>query len=656
MTYSKKQLKQLAVNMTNRSKKGLAVGALVLTMAPMLVPVVANADTTNNAPITKQATANSVPKSLLDITHQKGGLRAINNDKNGMGKLIDEGSDKISFYQLNNDPAGVMVDGITIKNSGVQYSGVTSVVAMVAKGQFAYCLQNQKGNPVNQDVAWDANLSKYASELIQCTMVLGYPNVSSADLGVSGDNSGTRAYAVTQLAIWAAENGGKVENTNKQMVALSSLKEDSGGVIKGAKALYAKAQALEKAGGIDSLTKDTQAEEKAKAEKAMQADLAKDVAAKTASVTAQVDKDLASKETASKSTMTDYMKKQSAVAIKDALKDAQKDGDSVISQAMANFSAKDLQPTATITGTNTSQDNTFVFTPKATMPTFKVTSTDVHSIIKDKTTTLKLDKGYTGTVKTVASGKISVANTNNGKADDKIDTLTVKLSKAIPNGATITQDGQQIKVNQDNTIVVKNGVDLQVKVPKDAATDTNELSFSIIGQSVVSLADFLETATTNLTGDATVQASASDTATATETYTYQKGATVDVSGANVSKDPNNQNTGVFIMKTQATTGTDKVNTNQPVKVDKTKPVKATYSGTDKFAVKSSQTKERKAEAKAPLTWTKTAAKDTANTGTGSRSYGAIIATSLASVIALIGAFIKREQIKSLFNRSKHTGK
>ncbi|GAK30749.1 hypothetical protein WOSG25_050210 [Weissella oryzae SG25] len=624
----------ISMKQARKFKRTMALASITISLAGIMAPVVASADT-------------ALPTNVTQLMSSK--LKSLNGDMNGLGALTYHNGDtsKIGYYVLNGDNAGSMVNNTEHNNVAIGYGGVTPTAVMWLNGQFIYCIQNSKGNPVGKDgVHWDDNLSKYASNLIQDVMVLGFPNASSSDLGFTGENSALHAYMATQYAIWAAEQDGKVESADGGMVDLSSL-SDNAGVAQAGYKLYQKAQALEAKGGVASLTADTHDKEEATAKAKLTADLTKAVASKTTELNNKVNADLTSKETAKKSEMQNYMKSVSDKALSTVDNNAKTDAINLLSNGTQAVNGDKYKATATLTNQKYAYlektDNTrvFSFSPKATMPKFDLGVSDVHSLVRDKTIDLKVDKNYTGSMTTTASGNLS-ANTDTG---DTINALTIKLDKQLPDGSYLVQDGQKLTSKDGQTYTIKNGVDFEVHVPASADSDTDSLGYEVVGNTVISLSDFKELAKTNLSGKDSVQSSASDTAKVSEEYTYQKGAEVGVIGAGVAGIEGIQNVGTIILNVGATQATDKVEDSQVVKVGKNKDVNANYSDQKEVKVNDSKTATRKASANNKFSWDKDAVAF-ANTGLTINKYllAGLVTTLLAGITGVVVYFKKFRKV------------
>lgn len=631
MTHSKKEMKQLAQRFA-RTKRLLATSAVVLTMTPALAPIVANADS-------------NTPQRVNDFN-----TKPLNTDRNGLGEFIDKGD--VSFYQLNGDDAGKMIDGTTIKNSGVSYSNVMGAVVMQVKGQIAYCLQNQKGNPVGDKANWADDLSPYASDLIQSVMALGYPNVSSKSLGVSGSNSAVRAYAVTQIAIWAAENGGKVEVYGGDMVNLSDIKEDNGGVIAGAKALYQRAQDLHNKGGVKAFTTTDFDTQKQKAQTQAQADLDKQVQDKTSELKTTVNNNLNDKSDAEAKVQQAYMSDASSKAISNSLGQFTTEAKSALATAVQSAKEKNTAPIAEFTASTdkaTADANGNVkltFTPKVDVPALADEKIDAGTLLKNKTTALTLDKGYTGQLNESYSGHAVLTDTTDKKV---INTVTIKIDGTLPNGAVISQDGKPLEV-KNNQFVAQANKPVEVAMSKVDKAGSAKLDFEIARISTMALDTFQKTASTQLTGHSTVSDSQTAKVTATSDYTYQQGAVVGVAGAGITVNPDHQHVGVFTAKTAPAEMKDKVVLNKDVTISDSRPVDTNFKDSKSTTVEGKDELTAGTDTYATLNWDKGTGevKQTVNTGSGSKNYGAVVAMSVAGVLSAIGAYIKRDVIKRLF--------
>ncbi|QIL49933.1 Cys-Gln thioester bond-forming surface protein [Weissella coleopterorum] len=619
---TKKQGRKLKRNFT----KPVAVVMLALSMGTTFTPILVSADAT-------------VPT----ISELK--TRSINNDKSGFGGLLNQGSE-ISYYEIADDPAGQKGNGIETRHNAISYGNVMFSSAMFYQGQFAYCLQNTKGDPtLTGGTTWDPNLSAYANELMSVVLILGYPNAPV----VNGDLSGMRSYFATQYALWAAESGGNVELQDHSMVSLDSIR-DGAGVADGARALYAKAQNIMNNGGLASMTANTHDQSKADAEAKLKNEMTSAVDKQTTELTNKVNSDLASKSTAKTKDMTKYMKGVSDTALGTVKKDMDEKAKNVLADLVKKIQDDKSKPLATMNSSqfeyNDKVDGAHVFTFKteALMPKLDLGSTDIHTLIKDKTTKLKTKVNYSGTMNTSASGKVVAVTTGDGlnETGDKVDTLSIKLDHELPDGSFIMQDGQKIEAKDNQTYMIKQGVDFEVHIPKEAESDTDKLSYKIVGETALSLADFKAISKTNLSGKEQVKSSASGNASASVDYNYQEGAQIDVIGAGVSPDPANQNVGVFILKAMPVQKSDKVNDSKPVKVDKTKDVKTPYSDTQTLKLDGKSESIRDAEANSSFSWEKAkeavgqAQQSAVKLAETSAKHPKTVAGVVAGLVALIG--------------------
>ncbi|QNN74740.1 Cys-Gln thioester bond-forming surface protein [Weissella diestrammenae] len=581
-TISNKQMRKL--------KRYMTVATMAVSLSGgFVMPIVASANSV--APTTVSALLAS---------------RALNNDHNGLGQIYYPNGSSIGVYAATGDDQANISNGVTTPNTVISYGNVSKSAVMFGNGQFVYCLQNHKGNPAGTPgTSWDSNLSDYANETMTVVMALGYPNTSLS----SGNNSAIRDYMSTQYAIWAAEQDGQIKTDNGSMASLNSL-SDGAGVIQRANDLYNRALDIMSKGGISYLTRDTHDEEKAKAESQLTADLTAAASAKTDELNKTVDSDLDNQTQTETKSMTKYMQDVSDKALNTVQSTYTKLGQDVLADKVNMLLGANHKPIATL---NSSQymfmdksDNSraFTFKPIATMPSLNLGNDDASTLIPNKTTKLDTKKNYAGEMNTSATGKVisSTAGAGLNELGDKVNTIAIKLDHQLPTGSYVMQGDQKINEQNNGTFIIKNDAEFEIHIPGNASSDTEKLSYTIVGNTALTLADFKASAKTDLSGTEEIKASAKDTVDSTISFPYHTDAEVGVVSVGKSPNPANQDTGVFVMNMNAVDKTDEVSGNVPVEVNKTKNVDADYSDKKDLNIQVDATAVRKADAQSKFSW------------------------------------------------------
>ncbi|GKT04569.1 thioester domain-containing protein [Furfurilactobacillus entadae] len=429
MKYSRKQLKKMMQQVKHHSKTLGATGAIALSLSGVFATplMTASAD--------------------------------IDNNRAGLGQEI-YGGDNVGYMSINGDAQGEN-PGYSDKNPGsivtIQYGGSDNISPMRFQGHFAYCLQNGSGTPINSS-GQVKGLNEKTNVIMRWVMALGFPNDPST-LGFTGDNAALHAYAATQQAVWAAENGNDtVIDANHQNRKLADM-NDAAGVNHRAEQLYQDALKQSKNGtvDVDSLTKNTQSDEKQKAEDQLNAELQQKVNDWNNSAKDQVNKKLADDQTAKKSTMQAFMSK--TASDKFATINASADINKVLADAKKQVDKTEFAASAELSSPQYSyhdekaKQHVFTFESKTSLPTFSLAEDKLSKLIPDKQ--VKLDTSndgiqYQGTFAVATSGTLKAVDTvTSGSTTKDIKVNAVKFDN-LPEGAKVYQGGQELKAVTDD--------------------------------------------------------------------------------------------------------------------------------------------------------------------------------------------------------------